>query len=119
MNDKRITVKTALEMSKEKFQQMLEEQEWSNKETCEDKALEQFVRKPEESNLDDKIISTVNFILLFLLFCVICVFSVISSTKGWMEPYVSAPIAILSMIGIIILAIDAKKNNERNNKKYK
>ncbi len=117
MNDKSQTEKIAFEMSEEKFQQMLEEQERS--ETFEDKALEQFVRKPEESNLYDKFISITHFFLLFFLLCVICACSIIGSTKGWMEPYVAVPIAILSMIGIVILAIDAKKNDERNNKKYK
>lgn len=110
MNDKRITVKTALKMSEE-------EQERS--ETFEDKALEQFVKKPEESNLYDKIISCMHFFLLFFLFCVICACSIINSTKGWTEPYVAVPIAILSIVGIVILAIDVKKNDERNNKKYK
>lgn len=117
MDDKRMTVKKALEMPEEEFQQMLKEQERS--EPFEDKALEQFVKKPEKSNLYDKFISVTHFFLLFFLLCVICSCSIISSTKGWMEPYVAVPIAILSMIGIVILAIDAKKNDERNNKKYK
>lgn len=116
MNDKRMTVKTAL---KEGFQQMLEEQERLEKEPFEYKTLEQFVRKPKELNLDDKIISAVNFIFLFFIFCVICALSIISGVKGWMEPYVAIPIANLSMIGVLILAIDSKKNDERNNKKYK
>lgn len=59
MDDKRITVKKALEMSEEEFQQMLEEQERTK--PFEDKALEQFVRKPEESNLYDKFISVTHF----------------------------------------------------------
>lgn len=117
MDDKRITVKKALEMSEEEFQQMLEEQERTK--PFEDKALEQFVRKPEESNLYDKFISVTHFFLLFFLLCVICSCSIIGSTKGSMEPYVAVPIAILSMIGIVMLAIDAKKNEEENNKKYK
>lgn len=117
MDDKRITAKKALEMSEEEFQQMLKEQERS--EPFEDEALGQFVRKPEESNLYDKFISVTHFFLLFFLLCVICACSVISATKGWMESYVAAPIAVLSMIGIVILAIDAKKNGEENNKKYK
>ena len=113
MNDKSKTEKTAFGMSKEEFQQMLEEQERS--EPFEDKALEQFVRKPKESNLlskIDKIISSVNFILLFLLLCIIFTVSVVSTAK-------SIPIAILSMIGIIILIIEAKRNNDENNRKYK
>lgn len=75
MNDKSQTEKTAFGMSEEKFQQMLEEQERS--ETFEDKALEQFVRKPEESNLYDKFISITHFFLLFFLLCVICACSII------------------------------------------
>lgn len=109
MDDKRMTVKKALEMS--------EAQEQS--ESFEDKALEQFVRKPEETNLYNKFISVSHFFLLFFLLCVICACSIISSTKGWMEPFVAIPIAFLSMIGIVVLAIDAKKNDEENNKKYK
>ena len=56
-----------LMLTKEEFQQMLEEQKRSK--PLEDEALEQFVKKPEESNLSrklDKIISSVNFILLLL-----------------------------------------------------
>lgn len=117
MNDESKTEKTAFGMSEEEFQQMLEEQERS--EPFKDKALEQFVRKPEESNLYDKFISVTHFFLLFFLLCVICTCSIISSTKGWMESFVVALIAVLSMIGIVMLAIVAKKNDERNNKKYK
>lgn len=117
MNDKSKTEKTAFGMLEEEFQQMLGEQERS--EPFEDKALEQFVRKPKESNLYDTFISITHYFLLFFLLCFICACSIISSTKGWMEPYVAVPIAILSMIGIVILAIDTKKNDERNNKKYK
>ena len=113
MNDKSKTEKTAFGISKEEFQQMLEEQERSK--PLEDEALEQFVRKPEESNLSikaDKIISSVNFILLFFLLFVMFTVSVVSTTKN-------IPIAILSMIGIIILIKDAKKNENENNKKDK
>ena len=113
MNDKSKTEKTAFGISKEEFQQMLEEQERSN--PLEDEALEQFVRKPEESNLSikaDKIISSVNFILLYFLLFVMFTVSVVSTTKN-------IPIAILSMIGIIILIKDAKKNENENNKKDK
>lgn len=113
MNDKSKTEKTAFGIPKEEFQQMLEEQERSK--PFEDEALEQFVRKPEESNLSiktDKIISSVNFLLLFFLFCVIFTVSVVSTAKN-------IPIAILSMIGIIILIKDSKRNDEENNKKYK
>ena len=72
MNNESKTEKTAFGISKERFQQLLEEQERSK--PFEDEALEQFVRKSEESNSSskiDKIISSVNFILLFFLFCVI------------------------------------------------
>ena len=48
MNDKSKTEKTAFGIPKEEFQQLLEKQERSK--TLEDEALEQFVRKPEESN---------------------------------------------------------------------
>lgn len=92
---------------------MLEEQKRSK--PLEDEALEQFVKKPEESNLSrklDKIISSVNFILLLFLFCVMFTVSTISTEKN-------IPIAILSMIGIIILFKDSKMNDEENNKKYK
>ena len=108
MNDKSKTEKTAFGISKEEFQQMLEEQKRS-------KPLEDFVKKPEESNLSrklDKIISSVNFILLLFLFCVMFTVSTISTEKN-------IPIAILSMIGIIILFKDSKMNDEENNKKYK
>ena len=111
MNDKSKTEKTAFGISKEEFQQMLEEQKRSK--PLEDEALEQFVKKPEESNLSrklDKIISSVNFILF--LFCVMFTVSTISTEKN-------IPIAILSMIGIIILFKDSKRNDEENNKKYK
>ena len=113
MNDKSKTEKTAFGISKEEFQQMLEEQKRSK--PLEDEALEQFVKKPEESNLSrklDKIISSVNFILLLFLFCVMFTVSTISTEKN-------IPIAILSMIGIIILFKDSKMNDEENNKKYK
>lgn len=36
-----------------------------------------------------------------------------------MEAYVSVPIAFLSIIGILILITNVKKNDEENNKKYK
>ena len=113
MNDKSKTEKTAFGISKEEFQQMLEEQKRSK--PLEDEALEQFVKKPEESNLSrklDKIISSVNFILLLFLFCVMFTVSTISTEKN-------IPIAILSMIGIIILFKDSKINDEENNKNYK
>ena len=113
MNDKSKTEKTAFGISKEEFQQMLEEQERSK--PLEDEALERFVKKPEESNLSskrDKIISFVDFILLFFLLFVMFTVSVVSTTKN-------IPIAILSMIGIIILIKDAKKNENENNKKDK
>ena len=58
------------------------------------------------------IISSVNFILLLFLFCVMFTVSTISTEKN-------IPIAILSMIGIIILFKDSKRNDEENNKKYK
>ena len=113
MNDKSKTENTAFGISKEEFQQMLEEQKRSK--PLEDEALEQFVKKPEESNLSrklDKIISSVNFILLLFLFCVMFTVSTISTEKN-------IPIAILSMIGIIILFKDSKRNDEENNKEYK
>lgn len=113
MNNKSKTEKTAFGISKEEFQQMLKGQERSK--SFEDKALKQFVRKPEESNLSsktDKIISSENFILLFFLFCIMFTVSVVSAAKN-------TPIAILSMIGIIILIKEAKRNDEENNKKYK
>ena len=53
MNSKSKTEKTAFGIPKEEFQQLLEKQERSK--TLEDEALEQFVRKPEESNLSSKI----------------------------------------------------------------
>ena len=108
---------TSIGMSKEGFSKMLEEYERNN--SFEDPAHEQFVRKPEKSNLLDNVVSKSNSILLFFLFCVICAVSIISGSKGTMEPYVAAPIAVLSMIGIIIIAKDAKKYQDENNKKYK
>lgn len=119
MNEKSKTEKTAFGLTEEKFCGIMEEQERLSKESFEDEALEQFVKEPEKSNLYDKVVSTTNFILLFFLFCVICTVSVISSSKGAMEDYVAVPIALLSMIGIVILIKDAKKNDEENNKKYK
>lgn len=119
MNKKSKTEKTAFGLTEEKFCGIMEEQERLSKESFEDEALEQFVKEPEKSNLYDKGVSTTNFILLFFLFCVICTDSVISSFKGTMEDYVAVPIALLSMIGIVILIKDAKKNDEENNKKYK
>ena len=119
MNEKSKTEKTAFGLTEEKFCGIMEEQERLSKESFEDEALEQFVKEPEKSNLYDKDVSTTNFILLIFLFCVICTVSVISSLKGAMEDYVAVPIALLSMIGIVILIKDAKKNDEENNKKYK
>ena len=110
MNDKSKTEKTAFGMSKKEFQQMLKEQERLSKESFEDEALKQFVRKPKKLNLYDKIKSTIDFILLFFLFSVILTVSVISSGKS-MEAYVAVPIAFLSMLGIIILVIDTRKEN--------
>lgn len=115
MNEKSKTEKTAFGLTEEKFCRMMEEQGRLSKESFEDEALEQFVKKPEESNLSrklDKIISSVNFILLLFLFCVMFTVSTISTEKN-------IPIAILSMIGIIILFKDSKMNDEENNKKYK
>ena len=109
MNEKSKTERLAFGMTEEKFKDMLEKQERLSKEPYDDKALEQFVRKPKKSNLYDKIKLVVDFILLFFLFIVICVISVISSVKGSMEVYVAVPIAFLSIIGIIILVIDTKK----------
>ena len=115
MNDKSKTEKNSFqEMSEKEFQQILEEQERLYEEPFVDEALEEFVRKPEELNL---FISVTHFFPLFFLFCVICACSIISGIKGWMEPFVAVPIAFLSMIGIVVLAIDAKKNDEENNKK--
>ena len=108
---------TSIEMSKEDFSKMVEERERNN--SFEGSALERFVRKPEKSNLLDNTVSTTNSFLLFFLFCVICAVSIISGSKGMMEPYVAAPIAGLSMIGIIIIAKDTKKYQDENNKKYK
>ena len=108
---------TSIEMSKEDFSKMFGEYERNN--PFKAPALEQFVRKPEKSNLVDNIVSTTNYILLFLLFCVICAVSIISGSKGTMEPYVAISIAVLSMIGIIIIAKDMKKYQDENNKKYK
>lgn len=119
MNEKSKTEKKAFGLTEEKFCRMMEEQERLSKESFADEALEQFVKGPEKSNLYYKVISTTHFILLFFLFCVIFTVSVISSLKGTMEDYVAVPIALLSMIGIVILIKDAKKNNEENNKKYK
>lgn len=119
MKEKSKTEKTAFGLTEGKFCRIMEEQERLSKESFEDEALEQFVKKPEKSNLYDKVVLTTNFILLFFLFCVIFTVSVISSFKGAMEDYVVVPIALLSMIGIVILIKDAKKNDEENNKKYK
>ena len=108
---------TSIEMSKEDFSKMVEEHERNN--SFEGSALERFVRKPEKSNLLDNTVSTTNSFLLFFLFCVICAVSIISGSKGTMEPYVAVPTAALSMIGIIIIAKDIKKYQDENNKKYK
>ena len=112
MNDKSNTEKTAFGMSKEEFQQTPEKQERSK--PFEDEALEKFVKEPVESdllcNMGDKIISSVNFMLLFSFLCVILAFSIISK---------SIPSGILSMLGIIILLKEAKRNDNENNKKYK
>lgn len=111
MNEKSKTERLAFGMTEEKFKDMLEKQERLSKELYDDNALEQFVSKPKKSNLYDKIKSVVDFILLFFLFIVICVVSVISCVKGAMEVYVAVPIAFLSMLGIIILVIDTRKEN--------
>lgn len=111
MNDKSKTERLAFGMTKEEFKDMLEKQERLSKEPYDDNALEQFVRKPKKSNLYDKIKSVVDFILLFFLFIVIGVVSVISNVTGTMEVYVAVPIAFLSMVGIIILVIDTRKEN--------
>lgn len=111
MNEKSKTERLTFGMTEEKFKDMLEKQERLSKELYDDNALEQFVRKAKKLNLYDKIKSVVDFILLFFLFIVICVVSVISSIKGAMEVYVAVPIAFLSMVGIIILVIDTRKEN--------
>ena len=59
-----------------------------------------------------------DFILLFFLFCVIFIFSIVSNGKTT-KPYVAIPIAILSIIGIILLIKEVKRNDKENNKKYK
>ena len=109
MNEKSKTERLAFGMTEEKLKDMLEKQERLSKETYDDNALEQFVRKPKKSNLYNKIKSVVDCILLFFLFIVICVVSVIISVKGAMEVYLAVPIAFLSMVGIIILVIDTRK----------
>lgn len=111
MNEKSETERLAFGITEEKFKDMLKKQERLSKEPYDDKALEQFVRKPKKLNLYDKIKSVVDFILLFFLFIVICVVSVISSVKGAMEVYIVVPIAFLSIIGIIILVMDTRKEN--------
>ena len=109
-----VPFKKALEMSEEEWHQLHEEVKRLDAESLEHKAFEQFIRKPEESNLyDKKFLSNAHFLLLFFLFCMICVCSIISCTKGWIVPFVAIPIAFFSMIGIVILAIDAKKNGEK------
>lgn len=113
MNDKSKTERLDFGMTEEKFKDMLEKQERLSKEPYDNSALEQFVRKPKQSNLYDRIKSVVDFILLFFLFIVICVVSVISSVLGTMEVYVAVPIAFLSMVGIIILVIDTRKENSK------
>lgn len=109
MNEKSNTKKNVFGMTKEEFYKMLEEQERLSKESFEDKALEQFVKEPEKYNLYDKVISTTNLILLFFLFGIIFIVSVISGFKGTMKAYVVVPIAVFSMIGILILITNAKK----------
>ena len=69
MNDKSKTEKTAFGISKEEFQQMLEEQERSK--PLEDKALERFVKKPEESNY----IIREFYLIIFSSFCNVYCFS--------------------------------------------
>lgn len=76
--------------------------------------LKQFVKKTNESNLlrkNKNIVLSINFILLYLFFCIIFTISIISTPKSTLP-------ALLSMIGIIILTKEAKRNDEENNQKY-
>ena len=65
MNEKSATETLAFGITEEKFKDMLEKQQRLSKEPYDDKALEQFVRKPKKLNLYDKIKSVVDFILFF------------------------------------------------------
>lgn len=113
------SIKDILEMSPKQFQQWFEEQErLSNEEHFEDKALKQFVVEPEESG-NDITISLSSFTLLFIILCAICAITVITGSKGLLNPYVASAIAILSAIGFILLAANAKKHDLKNNMKYK
>ncbi len=112
MNDKSKTNNSS-------FLRTPEEQERLHEEPFEDKALEQFVRSPKESNLYYTFISVSHFFLLFFILCIIFSYSVIGCTKGWIEPLAAIPIVFLSITGIVVLATDTKKNNEKNNEKYK
>ena len=119
MSKKSNVEKTACSLAEEKFGNM-KEQRLSESSSSEDTALESFVKKPTESNLQDEFkISPLDSFLLIFLFCVICIVSIIYGVKGMMEPYVVIPIAFLSLSGFFILVKNAKKHDEESDKKYK
>lgn len=57
-----------------------------------------------------------NFISLFLVLCIICSITIIGSTKGEINPYMASIIALFSFLGILILALEAKKHDDESRK---
>lgn len=55
-----------------------------------------------------------NFITLFLFLCIILSTTIISSTKGWINPYIASIIALFSFLSILILALEAKEHDDES-----
>lgn len=105
----RITMEKAKNMSTEEFSKLVEEAEQESSEVFEDKALEQFVRKSDESDLNVGPNYKISYWAMIILFSIIGIFSFIYGILGSMEAYVAFPIVILCLIGIIISFTALKK----------
>lgn len=98
----KITIEKAKNMSTEEFSKLVEDAERESSEAFEDKALEQFVRKPNEAGLSVEPNYKISYFAMLILFSIIGIVSFIYGILGSMEAYVAFPIAILCLIGIII-----------------
>lgn len=104
----RITMEEAKNISTEEFIKLLEEAEREPLETFEDEALRQFVRKPNKSSLSVELNYKISYWVIIIVFSVIGISSFIGGILGSMEAYVAFPIAVLSLIGIIISSTSLK-----------
>lgn len=97
----RITVKEALNMTTEEFKKMSVDLERSSDDEV-DKALEQFVRKPEEGKLSVNSNYKVSYLTIIIIFSIMCIASFIGGILGSMEVYVAFSIVVLCLVGIFI-----------------